>query len=86
MSETYQALVIEKNEDRSFARNIKELSLNALPDEDVLIRTHYSTINYKDILYYNFGCHILTGSHSLIILLKSAYVRFIVLDISLLTF
>ncbi len=50
MSETYQALVIEKNQDRSFVKGTQELPLDNLPDEEVLIRVHFSTINYKDIL------------------------------------
>ncbi len=45
----YQALVVEeKNGD--FLQAIKELKVEDLPENDVLIRVHYSSLNYKDAL------------------------------------
>ena len=49
MSETFSALVVEKDENR-FSTEIKMLSMEDLPEADVLIRVHYSSVNYKDSL------------------------------------
>lgn len=49
MSETFSALVVEKDENR-FSAEIKMLSMKDLPEADVLIRVHYSSVNYKDSL------------------------------------
>lgn len=48
MSEnTFKALVVDKGDDGLVAE-IRQLSLNDLPDEDVLIKVDYSTLNYKE--------------------------------------
>lgn len=47
MSDTFSALVINKDDDRISA-TIEQLQLTDLPDEDVLVDVAYSTINYKD--------------------------------------
>lgn len=45
--ETFQALVLNKvNEETTL--NIKELTMNDLPEGDVTIRVAYSSVNYKD--------------------------------------
>lgn len=44
---TFQALVVELVDDAPQAA-IKTLPLSALPDEDVLIKVDYSSLNYKD--------------------------------------
>jgi len=46
----FKALVVEETGDKQFIRHIKERSVNDLPDGDVLIRVHYSSLNYKDAL------------------------------------
>lgn len=48
MSATFNALVLDRNEDKSIRAAIKPLSLADLPDEDVLVDVAYSTVNYKD--------------------------------------
>ncbi|GMU45689.1 MAG: quinone oxidoreductase YhdH/YhfP family protein [Porticoccaceae bacterium] len=48
MSATFNALVLDRNEDKSIRAAIKPLSLAELPDEDVLVDVAYSTLNYKD--------------------------------------
>lgn len=48
-SKTYKALVAEQK-DGKFVQSINELNTNGLPDNDVLIRVHYSSLNYKDAL------------------------------------
>lgn len=50
MGTTYKAIVIEKLPDGQFARNIKERLIGDLPDNEVLIKVHYSALNYKDAL------------------------------------
>ena len=45
----YKALVIEEL-DRKFVPNIKTCSTELLPAGEVLIRVHYSSLNYKDAL------------------------------------
>jgi len=47
--QTYNALVIEEKEGK-FISSIKELSVSNLPAGELLIRVHYSSLNYKDAL------------------------------------
>ena len=49
MTETFAALVVDKDENQ-FSAEIKTLSIEDLPEGDVLIRVHYSSVNYKDSL------------------------------------
>ncbi len=49
MPEKFQALVVNK-QDEEFSVNRKELTFQDLPEGEVLIRVHYSGINYKDSL------------------------------------
>jgi len=50
MVEKYKALVTEEFSDKSYQRSIKQLNINDLPDNDVLIKVAYSSLNYKDAL------------------------------------
>lgn len=43
----FQALVLEQEEKKTLA-SIKELTINDLPEGDVLVRVNYSSLNYKD--------------------------------------
>ncbi|PUA18457.1 MDR family oxidoreductase [Glaciimonas sp. PCH181] len=45
----FQALVL-REEDKKTNASIETLALDALPDEDTLIKVDYSTLNYKDAL------------------------------------
>lgn len=49
MTNTFQALIIDKQHE-DFSIDIKTLTFNELPQGEVLIRVHYSGINYKDSL------------------------------------
>ena len=49
MEQIFKALVVEEI-NSTFERNIKNKNLSDLPDNDVLIRVHYSSLNYKDAL------------------------------------
>ncbi|MHC6646729.1 YhdH/YhfP family quinone oxidoreductase [Alteromonas sp. HB246098] len=47
---SFKALLVEKQEDKSFTRSITERSLDDLPDGTLLIKVAYSSLNYKDAL------------------------------------
>ena len=49
MSETFfRALVVKKNDDKTFTRKVTERKINDLPEGEVLIRVRYSSLNFKD--------------------------------------
>ncbi|KAG78807.1 hypothetical protein W788_02609, partial [Staphylococcus aureus VET1434S] len=50
MIETFKAFVIDKDESGKVTPTFKQLSPTDLPKGDVLIKVHYSGINYKDAL------------------------------------
>jgi putative YhdH/YhfP family quinone oxidoreductase len=47
---SYNALVVEETSPNSFTREIKSKNISDLPAGDLLIRVHYSSLNYKDAL------------------------------------
>lgn len=47
--EKFRALWVEETE-QGFQKSIVDRSLDSLPDHEVLIRVHYSSLNYKDAL------------------------------------
>ncbi|CUH39075.1 Acrylyl-CoA reductase AcuI [Jannaschia seosinensis] len=47
MSDTFQALVVEKTEDGTSAA-VRDLTLADLPEAEVTVAVEYSTVNYKD--------------------------------------
>lgn len=50
MRATFDALWVEEQPDGSFRRSIVRRSTDDLPAGDVLVRVHYSSLNYKDAL------------------------------------
>lgn len=46
---TFRALLV-REENGKFSRSVEERRIGDLPDNDVLVRVHYSTLNYKDAL------------------------------------
>ncbi len=50
MAITYTALVARENQERSFLQELQQKSTDDLPEGEVLIRVHYSSLNYKDAL------------------------------------
>lgn len=46
----FKALVVEKTADKQFVRSIRERDVNDLPPGDLVVRVHYSSLNYKDAL------------------------------------
>ena len=49
MERFFKALVVEEI-NSAFERNIKNRSITDLPNNDVIIKVHYSSLNYKDVL------------------------------------
>ncbi len=48
--ETFQAFLVTKTDDKQFSKSVVERLIDELPQGDVLIRVHYSSLNYKDAL------------------------------------
>lgn len=46
-ADTFKALVLEQEDGKTVA-GIRQLTLSDLPDEDVLVKVDYSSLNYKD--------------------------------------
>lgn len=46
----YKALVARKNSSGEMNLNVEDCSTENLPDHNVLVRVHYSSLNYKDAL------------------------------------
>ena len=49
-NQTFTAYVVDQVEKGVFERNIKERTMDDLPEGEVVVRVHYSSLNYKDAL------------------------------------
>ncbi|HBI14997.1 MAG TPA: hypothetical protein DDY20_05715, partial [Desulfobulbaceae bacterium] len=49
-AQEFVALQVEKTADKQFVRSIVTRSVDDLPEGDLLVRVHYSSLNYKDAL------------------------------------
>jgi len=47
---TFSALIVEEKEPKKFSIKVGTRSLQDLPDGDLLVKVHYSSLNYKDAL------------------------------------
>ena len=47
---TFQALLVEKSEDKTFSRSVVERHVDELPEGALLVKVKYSSLNYKDAL------------------------------------
>ncbi|MEA5113123.1 MAG: YhdH/YhfP family quinone oxidoreductase [Geobacteraceae bacterium] len=47
---TFSALIVEEQEPKNFSIRVGTRSLQDLPDGDLLVKVHYSSLNYKDAL------------------------------------
>jgi putative YhdH/YhfP family quinone oxidoreductase len=47
---TFKALVVNRTANNTFTREIRERSLDDLPPGELVVRVHYSSLNYKDAL------------------------------------
>lgn len=50
--EKFKAMIVSETEDGKFVNEIKEKSIDDLPEGDVLIEVKYSSLNYKDALSF----------------------------------
>lgn len=50
MQNAFKAMIVEETEPNKFVRKFGERTVESLPAGDVLIRVHYSSLNYKDAL------------------------------------
>jgi acrylyl-CoA reductase (NADPH) len=50
MNNYFEALVVSETADGHYQREVKKRSLNELSPNEVLVKVHYSTLNYKDAL------------------------------------
>lgn len=49
MSQTFKALIVDK-QDEQFSVEVQQRTIAELPEGEVLIKVHYSSVNYKDSL------------------------------------
>ena len=45
---TFKAMLVEEEKGEKFTRKITQRSLDDLPEGEVLVKVHYSSLNYKD--------------------------------------
>ncbi len=48
--ETFTALIVEQPEPKKFTRRIGQRKLSELPEGELLVKVHYSSLNFKDAL------------------------------------
>ncbi|MEP1150990.1 MAG: YhdH/YhfP family quinone oxidoreductase [Balneola sp.] len=48
MKDTFKAYWVEEQQDGSFSSEVKQVPFTVLPDNEVLIKVHFSSLNYKD--------------------------------------
>ncbi len=47
---SFRAIVVNETESKRFVRNVVAREVSSLPEGDVFIQVHYSSLNYKDAL------------------------------------
>lgn len=50
MTEEFMAYVVDRDDEGKVSADFKQITIDDLPEGDVLIKVHYSSINYKDAL------------------------------------
>jgi putative YhdH/YhfP family quinone oxidoreductase len=50
MPKSFNALVVKEAGEGTFQRSVQQWNIQDLPENDVLVRVHYSSLNYKDAL------------------------------------
>lgn len=50
LNDSFKSIVVTENEDKKYKRDIKNKSIEDLPEGDLLIEVKYSSLNYKDVL------------------------------------
>lgn len=46
----FKALLVEEQDDHTFSKKVVERQISDLPENDLLIDVHYSSLNYKDAM------------------------------------
>ena len=49
-AKTFKALLVEEQQDHTFTKSVVERNISELPENDLLIQVHYSSLNYKDAM------------------------------------
>ncbi len=49
-SDTFKAFYVEETQKGEFESGVQQVPFSFLPDHDILVRVHYSSLNYKDAL------------------------------------
>jgi len=49
-NQTFKAYVVDETQEKVFVSNIKSRTVSELPQGEVLVKVHYSSLNYKDAL------------------------------------
>lgn len=49
-NKTFKALVVHETSNGEFEKSIEQRSASGLPDNDLLIEVHYSSLNFKDAM------------------------------------
>lgn len=49
-STSFKALIVSENPDKQYVRTISQKQISDLPEGEILIKIHYSSLNYKDAL------------------------------------
>ncbi len=47
-SKTFRAMVVQETPDGQYIRQVRDKSMEDLPEGEVLVKVHYSSLNYKD--------------------------------------
>jgi len=47
---TFSAMIVEESKPREFIREVRNRNIDDLPAGDLLVKVHYSSLNYKDAL------------------------------------
>lgn len=50
---SFNALIVNKDDDGNVSQNIEQIEADRLPEGDVTVAVEYSTVNYKDGLCIN---------------------------------
>lgn len=53
MKQTFKALLITENEQQEYTHSFIDKKIDDLPEGDLLIQVHYSSLNYKDALSFS---------------------------------
>ncbi|TYP93892.1 putative quinone oxidoreductase, YhdH/YhfP family [Fodinibius salinus] len=50
MTDSFKAFVVDEDSEGTISQSVRDWPIDKLPDHEVLVRVHYSSLNYKDAL------------------------------------